>query len=67
VPLPDSRVLLRRADRLFDQDRARLRYFNHLRDTNRYSPRSAADAKRAAAKTTLLQIRIEEKQRTGPP
>ena len=49
---------------LFDQDVSRLKYFNHLRAEHRRSPRAAADAKHAEAKTALLQIRIEEKQRT---
>jgi hypothetical protein len=48
----------------YDQDACRLRYITHLRDERRRSPRAAADAKHAEAKTALLQIRIEEKQRT---
>jgi hypothetical protein len=57
-------VIERRSEGLFDQDQCRLRYIAHLRDERRRSPRSAADAKHAEAKTALLQIRIEEKQRT---
>lgn len=48
----------------YDQDQCRLRYITHLRDERRRSPRAAADAKHAEAKTALLQIRIEEKRRT---
>jgi hypothetical protein len=41
-----------------------LKYFDHLRSEHRRSPRAAADAKHAEAKTELLQIRIEEKKRS---
>jgi hypothetical protein len=57
-------VIERRSDGLFDQDQSRLKYFDHLRSEHRRSPRAAADAEFAKAKTELLQIRIEEKKRT---
>ena len=47
-----------------DQDAIRLRYIAHLRSEHRRSPRTAADAKHAEARTELLQIRIDEKKRT---
>ena len=48
----------------FNQDDCRLRYLRWLRDPERRSARSEAAAKHAEAKTQLLHIRIEEKQRT---
>jgi phage terminase Nu1 subunit (DNA packaging protein) len=57
-------VIERRSDGLFDQDRSRLKYLNHLRSEHWRSPRAAADAELASAKAALLRIRIEEKQRT---
>ena len=62
--LTSQGVLTRRPDGLFDQDQCRLRYIAHLRAEHRRSPRIAADAEHAKAKTALLQIRIEEKRRT---
>jgi hypothetical protein len=47
----------------FNQDDCRLRYLRWLRDPERRSARSEAAAKHAEAKTQLLHIRIEEKQR----
>jgi len=47
----------------FNQDDCRLRYLRWLRDPERRSARSEAAAKHAEAKTRLLHIRIEEKQR----
>ena len=61
--LVDAGVIERRADGKFDLDASRLRYIAHLRSERRQSPRSAADTEHAAAKTTLLQIRIEEQRR----
>ena len=43
----------RRADGPFDQDVSRLKYLNHLRSEHRRSPRAAADAKHAEAKTAF--------------
>ena len=57
-------VIERRSDGKFDQDVSRLKYLAHLRSERARSPRAAADAKHAEAKTALLQIRIEEKRRT---
>jgi hypothetical protein len=57
-------VIEQRTDGCYDQTASRLKYIKHLRDEHRRSPRAAADAKHAEAKTALLQIRIEEKQRT---
>jgi hypothetical protein len=57
-------VIEQRSDGCYDQTASRLKYIKHLRDEHRRSPRPAADAKHAEAETALLQIRIEEKQRT---
>jgi hypothetical protein len=57
-------VLTRRSDGRFDQDASRLAYIKHLREQHRHTPRSEAAAEHAKAKTALLQIRIEEQQRT---
>ena len=57
-------VIARRSDGKFDQDVCRSKYLTHPRSERARSPRAAADAKHAEAKTALLQIRIEEKQRT---
>src|SRR6478735_12105475 len=57
-------VIERRGDGKFDQDVSRLKYLTHLRSDRARSPRAAADAKYADAKTALLEIRIAEKQRT---
>jgi hypothetical protein len=56
-------VIERRADGKFDQDQSRLKYLAHLRSPERRSARSEPAAKHAEAKTQLLHIRIEEKQR----
>jgi hypothetical protein len=56
-------VIERRGDGKFDQDQWRLRYLAHLRSPERRSARSEAAAKYAEAKTQLLHIKIEEKQR----
>ena len=61
--LVDQGVIERRADGAFDQDQCRSKYIAHLRAEHRRSPRAAADAEHAKAKTELLQIRIMEKQR----
>ena len=57
-------VISRDPSGLFDQDVCRLKYFDHLRAEHRRSPASAANAEHAAARTQLLNIRIEEKRRT---
>ncbi len=56
-------VIERRADGKFDLDVSRLKYLAHLRSPERRSARAEAAAKHAEAKTQLLHIRIEEKQR----
>jgi hypothetical protein len=56
-------VILRQGDG-FLLDQSRVAYLRYLRREHRRSPRSAADAEHAKAKTELLQIRIMEKQRT---
>jgi hypothetical protein len=57
-------IIEQRADGNYDQTASRLRYIKHLRDEHRRSPRTQADADHVKVKTALLQIRIEEKQRT---
>jgi len=47
----------------FPLDQSRVAYIRYLRRERRQSPRSAADAAYAKAKTELLQIRITEKHR----
>jgi phage terminase Nu1 subunit (DNA packaging protein) len=61
--LAQQGVIERRRDGLFDQDVSRLKYLNHLRAEHRRSPRAAADAKLAEAKTELPQVRLMEKKR----
>jgi hypothetical protein len=55
-------VIERRGDG-YNQDQCRLRYLAHLRSENRRSPRAAADAAHAKAKTEMLQIKIMEQRR----
>lgn len=57
-------IFERRSDGLFDQDACRLKYLDHLRTEHRRSPRNEAHTLHDEAKTQLLRIRIEEKQRT---
>ena len=57
-------VIERMPNGRFNQDDCRLRYLQWLRDPARRSARSEAAAAHAEAKTQLLRIRIEEKQRT---
>src|SRR5262245_10541108 len=42
---------------LFDQDKARLAYFNHLRSERRQSPASTAQSKLAEAKAEALRLK----------
>ena len=56
-------VIERLPDGRFDQDACRFAYLKWLRDPARRSARSEAAVKHAEAKTQLLHIRIEEKQR----
>jgi hypothetical protein len=61
--LADDGVIERLPNARFDRDACRLRYLRWLRDPARRSARPEAAAKHAEAKTQLLHIRIEEKQR----
>jgi hypothetical protein len=54
VQLPNGR---------YDQDDARVRYLRWLRDPERRSARTQADADFVRAKTELIDIRIREKKR----
>ena len=56
--------VIRRQGDSFPLDRSRVAYLRYLRRERQRSSRAAADAEHAKAKTALLQIRIEEKQRT---
>jgi rhamnose utilization protein RhaD (predicted bifunctional aldolase and dehydrogenase) len=47
----------------FPLDPSRVAYLRFLRRERQQSPRAAADAEHAAAKTALLRLRIGEKQR----
>ena len=60
--LAQQGVIERRADGLFDQDRARLAYITHLRSERTRSPRSTADAEHTAVKTEMLKLRLMEKR-----
>jgi hypothetical protein len=53
APLPNGR---------FDQDECRVRYLRWLRDHERRSQRSQADADFIKAKTELIALRVREKK-----
>ena len=59
----DAGVLERRSDGKFDLDDNRRRYILHLREERKRSPKSEADADFQRAKSELIRIRIQEKQR----
>jgi hypothetical protein len=61
----DTGGVERSSDGKFDRDVCRLKYLTYLRSERARSPRAAADANHAEAKTELLQIRIEEKKRAS--
>jgi hypothetical protein len=61
--LVDMGVIERRADGKFDLDDNRRRYILHLREERKRSPKSEADADFQRAKSELIRIRIQEKQR----
>jgi hypothetical protein len=61
--LAQQGVIERRGDGKFDQDVSRLKYLNHLRAEHRRSPRAAADAEFALAKSELIRFRLAEKKR----
>jgi hypothetical protein len=65
--LAAQQVVVRRSDGLFDQDAARLGYIRHLRSERRGSARAQADAAFTAAKTKLIEMRVQEKQREMIP
>jgi len=60
-------VLERRDDGRFDQDLCRSKYIAHLRTERQRSPKSEADTAFQQAKTALIRLRIEEKQRVLMP
>jgi len=55
-------VIVRLPNGLFDQDDARLRYLRWLRDPERRSARTQADADFVKAKTEMLQLKLAEKR-----
>ncbi len=61
--LVDMGVIERRADGKFDLDDNRHRYILHLREERKRSPKSEADTDFQRAKSELIRIRIQEKQR----
>ena len=61
--LVEMGVIERRADGKFDLDDNRRRYILHLREERKRSPKSEADADFQRAKSELIRIRIQEKQR----
>jgi hypothetical protein len=62
--LVEQGVIERRSDGKFDQDQCRAKYLAHLRAERQRSPKSAADTEFTGAKTALIRLRVEEKQRT---
>lgn len=65
--LVEQGVIEKKPDGRFDQDQCRAKYIAHLRELRKLSPRSEADAAFAAAKTALINIRIDEKRRSTVP
>lgn len=61
--LVEMGVIERRADGKFDLDDNHRRYILHLREERKRSPKSEADADFQRAKSELIRIRIQEKQR----
>ena len=61
--LVDENVIERLPSGRFDQDECRVRYLRWLRDPERRSARSQADADFIKAKTELIAIRVREKKR----
>ena len=60
-------IIERRPDGRYNQVNARLAYIRHLRSERRSSARSQADAAFTAAKTKLILMRVQEKERTTIP
>jgi hypothetical protein len=65
--LVEQGVIEKRDDGRFDQDQCRAKYISHLREERKRSPRSEADTAFQQAKTALINIRIQEKQRVLIP
>jgi len=59
--LVDENVIVQQPNGRFDQDQCRVRYLRWLRDPERRSARSQADADFVRAKTELIAIRVREK------
>jgi hypothetical protein len=60
-------VITKLPDGRYDQDDCRVRYLRWLRDPERRSARSKADAEFTKAKAELIHIRIQEKRNTLMP
>jgi hypothetical protein len=61
--LVDEHVIVQLPDGRFDMDDARIRYVRWLRDPERRSARTQADAEHVKAKTEMLQLKLAEKRR----
>ncbi|MFZ0852419.1 MAG: hypothetical protein WAO08_24840 [Hyphomicrobiaceae bacterium] len=60
--LVDEYVIARLPDGRFDLDDSRVRYLRWLRDPERRSVRTQADAEHVKAKTEMLQLKLAEKR-----
>jgi hypothetical protein len=60
--LVDEHVIARLPNGRFDQDDSRVRYLRWLREPERRSARTQADAEHVRAKTEMLQLRLMEKR-----
>jgi hypothetical protein len=60
--LVDEHVIARLPNGRFDQDDSRVRYLRWLREPERRSARTQADAEHVGAKTEMLQLRLMEKR-----
>jgi phage terminase Nu1 subunit (DNA packaging protein) len=60
--LVDEHVIVQLPDGCFDMDDARIRYLRWLRDPERRSGRTQADAEHVKAKTEMLQLKLAEKR-----
>jgi hypothetical protein len=61
--LVDEHVIARLSDGRFDQDDSRVRYLRWLREPERRSARTQADAEHVRANTEMLELRLMEKRR----
>jgi hypothetical protein len=59
--LVDEHVIARLPSGRFDQDDSRVRYLRWLREPERRSVRTQADAEHVKAKTEMLQLKLAEK------